>query len=160
MAVLRWDPWGELAALQRDLGQLMTRATGEGTATRSLVPPMDAYSTEEGMVVRIDLPGMRPDQVDVSVQDGMLTIRGERKRDESVPDDAWLRRERPVGTFERSFSLPEGTDPDRISADYQNGMLELRIPHPKERQPRRIQIGGGEQAAGGQTVDVREAQQQ
>ena len=150
MAVLRWDPWGELANLQRDVNELFGRSFGAGTGavTRggSFVPPIDAFTTADALVVRMELPGMRPDDVDISVQDGVLTVSGERFADTDVKDDAWLRRERFVGQFERSFALPEGADPDAISAAFENGLLELRVPHPPGQQPRRVKSSAGSPA--------------
>lgn len=137
--MLRWDPWGELAALQRDVNQLL--GSTPATRTAGLVPPIDAFRTDEGLVVRVELAGLRPDDVEVSVNDGMLTISGERKLDADITEDAWVRRERPTGRFERSFGLPESTDPGGISADFSHGLLELRIPHPPERRPHRVEIG-------------------
>lgn len=142
MAVTRWDPWGELASLQRDVSELFGRSgvAAGGPAGRGLVPPIDAFHTEDGMVVRMELPGMSPDEVDVSVQDNMLTVSGERRLPADVADDDWIRRERPVGQFQRSFSLTEGTDPNQIAASFEHGVLELRVPHPPERKPHRIQV--------------------
>lgn len=156
MAVVRWDPWGELAALQRDVGELFNRTTPETRRPGgNPVPPIDAFRTEDGLVVRVELPGMKHDDVDVSVDDGALTISGERQVDGSVAEDAWLRRERPIGAFQRSFSLPEGTDPEKIEASFDNGLLELHIPHPPERRPHRVQIESAN-GAKGETVDVQE----
>lgn len=138
MAVLRWDPWGELALLQRDMNHLMGRSSGR--RVEGLIPPMDVFRTGEGLTVRVELPGMRPDDVDVSVNDGMLTISGERKLDAGIGDDAWVHRERPVGRFERSFGLPEGTDPGQIKASFDVGVLELHIPAAPERRPHKVQI--------------------
>ena len=146
MAVMRWDPWGEIAALQRDMNQLFGRATSGSTTRGAFVPPIDAFTTDEGLIVRMELPGMAPDDVDISVQDGVLTVAGERFTDVDVKDDDWLRRERFLGRFERSFTLPEGTDPDSISASFDLGLLELRIPHPPEQQPRRIKISAEQPA--------------
>lgn len=153
MAMLRWDPWSDMAALQRDVRQLLGQPGASGVRETALLPPIDAYRTDEGLVVHVELPGMQPDDVELTVEDGMLTIAGERTP-EGVEDDAWVRRERPVGSFTRSFTLPEGTDPDGITASFGHGMLELRIPHPPARKPRRIRIGGGEEQ---QAIDVSEA---
>lgn len=159
MAVVRWDPWGELAALQRDVGELFQRTGPQSGARQSpgLVPPIDAFRTDEALVVRAELPGLGPDDVDVSVDDGMLTLSGERRVDADVAEDAWLRRERATGAFQRSFSLPEGTDPQKIEASFENGLLELRIPHPPERRPHRVQVGSAN-GAKAQTVDVEDRQ--
>ena len=143
MALLRWDPWGELASLQRDMNTLFDRGAGSPAQAGSLLPAIDAYRTDEGMVVHVELPGLNRDEIDVSVDDGVLTVSGERKLGHEVAEDSWLRRERAYGRFERSFRLPDGTDPDAIEADFDNGVLALTIPHPEERKPRRIQIGQG-----------------
>ena len=139
MAVARWDPWGELAVLQRDMNALLGR--GAGRRSESLIPPMDVIRTSEGWTVRLELPGMRPDDVDISVNDGMLTIAGERKLDAGVAEDAWVHRERAVGRFERTFGLSKGVDPEAISASFDAGVLELHVPAPPERRPHKVQIG-------------------
>lgn len=141
MAMTRWDPWGELALLQRDVNQLLGR--GNGRRLEGLIPPMDVVRTADGLRVRIELPGMRVDDVDVSVNDGMLTISGERKLDAGVAEDAWVHRERPVGRFERSFGLPKDTDAAAITASFEAGVLDLHIPAPPQRRPHKISIAGG-----------------
>ena len=142
MAVLRWDPWGEMALLQRDVNQLLGRATGNSRRAEFHVPPMDVFRTAEGLTVRMELPGMRPEDVDISFNDGVLTVAGERKLDVDVAEDAWVVRERGIGRFERSFSLPKETDAEAITASFDAGMLELTIPAPPERRPQKIQITG------------------
>ena len=140
MAVMRWDPWGELALLQRDVNQLLGRPNGR--RVEGLIPPMDVVRTGEGITVRMELPGMRPEDVDISVNEQTLTVSGERKLDADVADDAWVVRERPVGRFERSFGLPKGTDAEAITAAFDAGLLQLTIPAPPERRPHKIQITG------------------
>jgi HSP20 family protein len=141
MTMLRWDPWSEVAALQRDVSELMGRTASSGAVGRgrSPVPALDAFRDDDGLTVAVELPGLRPDDVEITVEDGVLTLSGERRMPD-VADDAWVRRERAVGSFTRSFTLPEGTDPDAISAAFEHGVLSLRIPHPPARKPRRIQI--------------------
>lgn len=138
MAVSRWDPWGELALLQRDVNQLLGRSAGR--QAQALIPPMDVFRTAEGLTVRVELPGLSTDDVDVSVNEGVLTVSGERKLDVGVAEDAWVVRERPVGRFERSFSLPKGTDPAAVTAQFDAGVLELHVPAPPERRPHKVEV--------------------
>ncbi|MDQ3709023.1 MAG: Hsp20/alpha crystallin family protein [Actinomycetota bacterium] len=105
-------------------------------------------------MVRVELAGLRPEDVEVSANDGMLTISGERKFDADIAEDAWVRRERPTGRFERSFGLPQSTDPAGISAEFNHGLLELRIPHPPERRPHRVEVGSASNDAN--TVQIEE----
>lgn len=151
MALLRWDPWSEIAGLQRDMQELIGRS---GVREGHLIPPMDAFRTSDGMVVRLELPGMSTDDITVQIEEGVLTVSGERQADEQVEGDSWIRRERRYGRFERSFALPEGTNPDEVKADMANGLLEIKVPHPPERQPRRIEVGVGGGQEGGDVVDV------
>jgi HSP20 family protein len=143
MAVMRWDPWGELALLQRDVNSLLGRQAGR--RAEALIPPMDVIRTGDGLTVRMELPGMRPEDVDISVNEGMLTVAGERKLDGDVAEDAWVVRERAVGRFERSFGLPKDTNAEAITAAFDAGVLQLHIPAPPERRPHKITITGDKQ---------------
>jgi HSP20 family protein len=153
MVISRWDPWGELAALQRDVQELFGRSGQGGRRTGgSLVPPMDALRNDDGsLTIRLELPGVPPDDVEVNASRGVVTISGERRTENEASGDNWLRRERAVGSFSRSFSLPEGIDPASISAKFEHGVLELHVPAPPQERPTRIPVGGGQQS---QTVDV------
>lgn len=153
MAVLRWDPWGELASLQRDMQELVGRSPVQAREGH-LLPPIDVFRDAQGTVVRMDLPGMTNDDVDVQIEEGMLTVTGERSLDEDVAEDGWIRRERRRGRFERTFALPEGTDADAVTAQMAEGVLEIRVPHPPERQPRRVEVASGSKREGGEVVDV------
>jgi HSP20 family protein len=150
MVMTQWDPWSELAAVQRDIQELFGRRPQAGQSS-NLVPPMDAYRTDEGLVLTLELPGLTSDQVEVNFARGVLTVSGERAVSAEVDDDAWLRRERPVGNFSRSITLPEGTDPEAIRARFENGVLELRIPHSPEQRTHRIPVSVGEK---GRPVEV------
>lgn len=143
MAIVRWDPWGDLAALQRDVNELFGRTFGM-TRRTSMVPPVDAHRTETGLCVRMELPGMRLQDIEISVHDRQLVVSGEREAEEKIEEERWVRRERSYGKFQRAFTLPEGVSADQITATFENGVLQLDIPNPPERQPRKIQIGGGQ----------------
>ena len=151
MARLQWDPWRELAVLERQVNDAFKR-TGVNTATsqvRTFGPALDAFHRDKALWVRLEVPGVRPEDVDISVVDGTLVVKGERTTDIAEGTDGIIRRERFVGSFERHVLLPEGTDPSGIEASYDLGVLEIRIPHPVEKQPTKvaIKVGGGEQRA-------------
>jgi HSP20 family protein len=109
---------------------------------RRWVPPVDLVEAEDHFVLKADLPGLSEEDVSVEVQDGALTIAGERGADHETSEGGWYRIERSFGSFQRSLTLPDGVDPDGISAKFDRGVLEVRIPKPEERKPRRVQISG------------------
>ena len=110
---------------------------------RRWVPPVDLVEAEDHFVLKADLPGLSEDDVNVEVQDGNLTISGEREAEHESQERGWYRIERSFGSFNRSLTLPDGVDTDAISARFENGVLEVRIPKPEERKPRRVEISGG-----------------
>ena len=122
-------------------------------ATRRWVPPMDLVEAEGHYVLEADLPGLSDGDVKIEVADGTLTISGERKVARERSERGWYRIERSFGSFSRSLTLPEGVDADAITAGFHNGVLEVQIPKPAERKPRRIEIspatgnGNGKPAA-------------
>src|SRR3954452_4338417 len=145
MARLQWDPWRELAALEKQVNDALRPAAAQGQG-RFFGPALDAFHRDHALWVRVEVPGVRPEDVDISVVDGTLVVRGERKKDIDERTDGLIRRERFTGAFERHVLLPEGTDPGAIEASYDLGVLEIRIPHPKEKTPTKvaIKIGGGQ----------------
>jgi HSP20 family protein len=118
---------------------------------RRWVPPMDLVEAEDHFVLKADLPGLSDGDVSIEVQDGSLTISGERKAEHEQSERGWYRIERAFGSFNRSLTLPDGVDADGIEASFSNGVLQVRIPKPAERKPRRIEIssagGNGQPAA-------------
>jgi HSP20 family protein len=120
---------------------------GDGAQTWS--PPVDVRETEEHYLVLVDLPGIEPDAVTVEVENDVLTIAGERPQ---VEGGNVFRLERPYGQFQRSLRLPEGCDVDNVVADFRNGVLELRVPKPAERRPKKIAIAGSEKKELKETV--------
>lgn len=130
------DPF--LAAPFRLMDELM-RSTGNGNRVSGFTPLVDVHETEEEYLVKVDLPGVKPDDVNVEVNDNVLSISGSRTADET--GQAQL-VERPYGSFVRTLTLPQGVDSDSIEAGYQDGVLELRIPKPAEKKPKKITIGG------------------
>jgi HSP20 family protein len=152
VAIMRWDPFGEVLSMQRDMDRLFGRLgvprAGEGSPPAAAwMPRIDVKSTGEDMVVYADLPGLKQDDIEVEITDGVLTIRGERTTASDTADEGWLIRERSSGSFERSVVLPDGVEADSITADYKQGLLEVHIPRAMEAlrpKTRRIALGEGE----------------
>jgi HSP20 family protein len=126
--LLRWDPYGT-----------MERA-GVGT---DFLPSFDVKETKDAYVVEADLPGVKEDNVEISVTGNVLQITGRREQETRDEGDQWFVVERSYGQFARSFSLPEGADPENVKADMKNGVLKISIPKRPEVQPRRISLTGG-----------------
>lgn len=137
--------FAELDTLQSEVNRLFDSFFGPANGSRRngsgrWLPAMDLVEQDTEILVRIDLPGLDRDDVSVDVRDGVLTVSGERSSDERSERDGYVRVERAVGRFQRQIQLPEGVDPQKIKASFDRGVLELRIPKPKARQPHRIEI--------------------
>jgi HSP20 family protein len=125
----------------REVDRLFDSFFGQSErGARRWVPPMDLVEADDHFVLKADLPGLTDGDVAIEVQDGTLRISGERKDEHEQRERGWYRIERSFGSFSRSLSLPDGVDPDGIKAEFHDGVLELRIPKPEERKPRRIEI--------------------
>ena len=133
----------------RDVDRLFDAFFGGERDSRRWVPQMDLIEAEDHFVLKADLPGLSEGDVSIEVQDGTLTISGERKAEHEAQERGWYRVERSFGSFSRSLTLPEGVDAEAISAEFDRGVLEVRIPKPEQRKPRRIEIG----AAGQKTIE-------
>ena len=148
--LVRWEPFREFAALQNEMSRLVNNwAGGEGNGSdgsRSWVPSVDVWETDSDVVYAFDLPGIPEEKISVEVEDGALTVTGERERTQETDDDRFYRYERRFGSFARTIGLPQGVKEDAIKADYRDGVLEIRVPKPEQAKPRRIQIGGGDTA--------------
>src|SRR5438270_3500299 len=140
---LQWDPWRELSTFERQFNDLFTRVQRQPGTRTGFAPVLDAFHRDNALVVRTELPGVKPDDVHIEFTDNLLVIRGERRHEDEVEDGSWVRRERSYGAFERQILLPEGTDPDAISASFDLGVLEVTIPHPKAVEPKKVQIQVG-----------------
>ena len=147
MAIVRWEPLRELSSLQTEMNRLFNTAfDGGGSVQRGLrrwVPPVDLVEAKDEFVLRADLPGMTEQDVNVELEDSVLTISGERKAESEERDEGFYRIERAFGQFSRSLTLPKGVDPAGITASFNNGVLEVRVPKPEQSLPRRIEIQAG-----------------
>jgi HSP20 family protein len=154
MAIVRWEPARELSSFQHEVNRLFgtffdspTGPGGAGARLRNWVPAMDLVEEGEHYVLRADLPGVKQEDLEIEVQDNLLTISGERRARHEEDKRGYRRIERSFGSFSRSLALPEGTDPDSVDASFAEGVLEVTIPKPVERTPRRVAINAAEQAA-------------
>jgi HSP20 family protein len=127
----------------RDVDRLFDAFFGGERDSRRWVPQMDLVEAEDHFLLKADLPGLDENDVSIEVQDGTLTISGERKAEHESSERGWYRIERSFGSFSRSLTLPDRVDPDGISASFDRGVLEVRIPKPEEHKPRRVEIKAG-----------------
>ena len=146
MSLMRWDPFRDLVEIQRNLEDLFRRtfsAWDQSLApvrTTGWTPALDVIQKEGQLLIRAELPGVDPEQVEVTVEDNQLTIKGERKEEIEVEKDSWLRRELRYGSFERCLTLPADADTDHIKASYRNGVLEITVPYQPKSKPRKLTI--------------------
>ena len=143
MALVRWDPAREVDTLQTDLNRVFDTFFGGRTqnAGQRWIPAMDLVETDDHLVLKADLPGLDADDVEIEVKDGVLTVSGERKTEHEDSSNGYHRVERSYGRFSRSLSLPQGVQADQVQAEFDKGVLEVRIPKPAERKPHRVEIG-------------------
>jgi len=141
-AMTRWDPFRDLVGIQSELNRLFGRQFGpmEEDARGSWAPSMDVYEDQERYVITLELPGIEPGDVDISVEDSTLRVTGERKFYRELSEDNFHRVERRFGQFTRSLSLPPTADPNRIDARFDSGILTIEVPKKEEAKPRRISI--------------------
>src|SRR5499427_9621810 len=148
--ISRFDPFRGESALQQQINRLFTeafdRSSEEGNLT-TWAPPVDIYETEHELVVKADLPDIKPEELDIRVENNILTIRGERKFEKKVDEKNYLRVERSYGSFARSFSLANTVNSEAIKADYKDGVLTLSIPKREEAKPKQIKVNVGQAAA-------------
>jgi HSP20 family protein len=143
----RWEqPLRGASTLQEQINRVfgdVVGRTGEESNLTPWAPAVDIYETEHELVVKADLPDMDPQELDIRVESNILTIRGERKFENKVNEENYLRVERAYGSFSRSFSLANSVKSDAIKADYQNGVLTLSIPKREEAKPKQIKVNVG-----------------
>ncbi|MFL5780273.1 MAG: Hsp20/alpha crystallin family protein [Thermoleophilaceae bacterium] len=123
-----------------EINRLFNTLFDDGRLQQRWVPAMDLVESDEQFVLRADLPGLSEDDVSIEIRDNTLTISGERKSEFEQKERGWYRVERSTGAFSRSLALPEGIDAGAVSAEFDKGVLEVRIPKPEQRKPRRVEI--------------------
>ena len=141
MTLVRWsDPFHEFAQLQNRINRVFTDDEGLMTAG-TWVPPVDIYQNgDHEIVLKAELPDMTREDIDITVDNGTLTLQGEKKFSNEVKEESFHRIERHYGTFSRSFSLPQTVDTGKVGAEYKNGVLTVRLPLREEAKPRQIKV--------------------
>jgi HSP20 family protein len=154
MTLIRWKPmrdisrWSpvtdlssEFATMQREIDRMFDRFRGGAVdSSADLWPTVDIVENDNDFVVNVELPGVRKEDVKITVNDGVLTVKGEKKQERELKEDQYRRLERSFGAFERSFTLPTTAQSDRIGANYNNGVLMITIPKAEQAKPREIEV--------------------
>ena len=146
MAVIRWDPFRDVAALQNRINRMFEESFGRShdledeTAVCAWQPAVDIYESVNGIVLAAELPGVKKENVSVEVKDNVLTLKGERVADPAIKEEDYYRKERCFGTFQRSFTLQQNVQPDLIKATFKDGVLEIEIPRPEQEKPKQITV--------------------
>src|SRR3954469_6629038 len=148
MAIVRWEPLRELSTLQNEMNRLFNTAfdapaAGNGQTLRRWMPAMDLVETEDHFVLRADLPGLSEEDGAIEIDERVLTVSGERKAEHETTKEGYHRVERAFGKFSRALTLPDGVDAEAVTARFDKGVLEISIPKPEEKKPRKVSIGVG-----------------
>lgn len=144
MAIVKYNPFGDLRTLQEQMNRLLDMAwskeSGEELREGVWQPPVDIFEDENGVVIKVELPGIDQKDIDVRIEDNTLTIRGERKHDQEVKKENYHRVERYYGSFQRSFSLPTTIDRETVKAVCDKGILTITLPRREETKPKQINV--------------------
>lgn len=146
MTTGKWEPFPNIAVLQDRINRMFEEAFASGRSPDEDLslcvwkPDVDIYETDQGTVLKADLPGVARDRIHLEIKENLLTLHGERAADGEVETERYYRQERRCGAFQRSFRLAWAVDPAAVTARYKDGVLEVRIPKPAREQPRRVNI--------------------
>ena len=148
--IARWDPFREFSTLQDRMNRLFRESYGpegrdESLTTSQFAPPVDVYEDEHNVVLKVEVPGIDEKDVDVRVENNVLTVHGERKFEKEEKEENFRRIERQYGSFTRTFTLPSTVDAERIQADYDKGILKIVLPKKAEAKPKQIKVNVGSQ---------------
>lgn len=136
----RWDPWRELSRLQDEFTKAYGRTFGAPGAAAFWTPEIDMYEKNNNIIVKADLPNIKIEDVEVSITENLLTIKGERKGMEEVKEENYYRMERQFGSFERTIELPVGVRSEQVEAAYKDGVLTITLPKAEEKKGREVKI--------------------
>jgi HSP20 family protein len=146
MDLIQWNPLREMVSLRERMNRLFddswcrTDGYGDDVAMGMWSPAVDMFEKDDHLVIKAELPGMEKKDINLDLKDGVLTLRGERKHENQVQDENFYRREMSYGKFVRTFSLPSDVDPEKIKAEFQNGLLTIEVPKPEQHKPKQITV--------------------
>ncbi len=143
LALRRWDPFKELSTIHREMDEFFKRTLESltpGLFKGEWFPAVESYMKKNSLVVKVDLPGIDPKDLDISIVGNQLVIKGERKAVEEEKEGDYILKETAYGAFERCLTLPEGIDTEKVHASYKNGVLEITMPAKKEALPRKVTV--------------------
>ena len=148
--IARWDPFREFSTLQDRMNRLFRESYGpegrdESLTTSQFAPPVDVYEDEHNVVLKVEVPGIDEKDIDVRVENNVVTVHGERKVEKEEKEENFRRVERQYGSFTRTFTLPSTVDAERIQADYDKGILKIVLPKKAEAKPKSIKVNVGSQ---------------
>ena len=146
MNLVKWNPWKEMETVSDRIQRLFDDTfvpaawMSRESALRDWRPKVDIYDHDEKIVIEAEIPGVDKKNIHVEVENGVLTLSGKRSHEKEIKEENYHRRERVHGEFHRSFTLPDGLNPEKIEADFKNGLLKIEIPKPEETQPKKIAV--------------------
>ena len=146
MTIVRWDPFRNMTTLQDRINRVFDEAANRSRDYDDEVskcewrPIVDIYDTDKAIIINAELPGLNKDDIALDIKENILTLKGERKIAQEIEEESYYRRERCFGTFERAFTLPSAIDPEKITANFKDGILKVEIPKPAEKKPKQISI--------------------
>jgi len=145
MAIIRWDPFRDLVTLREKMNRLfedavISRGEQKDLITSAWAPAVDIYEDENQLVLTAEIPGIEEKDVEIKLEDNMLSIQGERKMEKETKEENYHRLERAYGSFYRSFTLPNYIDQEKIHAEHENGVLKITMPKKPELKPRKVKI--------------------
>ena len=143
--ITRWDPFREFSTLQDRLNRLFRESYGpegreESLTTSTFAPPVDVYEDEHNVSLKIEVPGIDEKDIDVRIENNVLTVHGERKFEKEEKEENFRRVERQYGSFTRTFTLPSTVDAEKVSANYDKGILRIELPKKAEAKPKQIKV--------------------
>jgi HSP20 family protein len=160
MSIVRYDPFRDLRTLQEEVNRLfssnLTRGFGEeGIGRGAWNPSVDIYENKDQIILEAELPGMKQDDFELTVENNVITLRGERQFEKKEESDNYHRVERSYGSFTRSFTLPQTVSAEGATAEYNNGVLRVALPKREETKARRIQVNNESAPASGRTIEAK-----